>query len=57
MLLGFKVLLHFLILASAITVCVLNSYFASLLGIAIGIMSSAIVSKMCAITAKILDNN
>ena len=41
---------HFLILASAITGCILNSAFASLLGIPTGITSSA---KGCAITAEI----
>ena len=44
---------HFLILASAITGCILISGFASLLGIPIGITSSAIALKICAITARI----
>ena len=44
---------HFLILASAITGCVSISSFASLVGIPIGIMSSAIGLKICAINAGI----
>ena len=44
---------HFLILASTITGCILFSAFASLLGISIGITSSAIGLKMCAIAAGI----
>ena len=44
---------HFLILASTITGCILISAFASLLGIPIGITSSAIGLKICAITARI----
>ena len=43
----------FLILASTITGCVFSSYFASLIGISIGIMSSAVGLKICAITARI----
>ena len=42
---------HFLILASAVTGCILISAFASLLGIPIWITSSAIGLKICAITA------
>ena len=42
---------HFLILASAIIRCISISGFASLLSIPIGIMSSAIEVKICAITA------
>ena len=42
---------HFLILAITITVCVSISFFASLVGISIGITSSAIGLKICAITA------
>ena len=42
---------HFLILVSTITGCVSISAFASLIGIPIGITSSAIWLKMCAITA------
>ena len=44
---------HFLILASTITGCVSISAFASLIGIPIGITSSAIGLKTCAITAGI----
>ena len=44
---------HFLILASTITEYVSNSAFASLVGIPIGIKSSAIGLKICAITAGI----
>ena len=44
---------HFLILASTITGCVSISAFASLVGIPIGITSSAIGLKICAITAEI----
>ena len=44
---------HFLILASTITGCISISSFASLLGIPIGITSSAIGLKICAITAGI----
>ena len=39
---------HFLILASTITGCVFIPAFASLVGISIGITSSAIGSKICA---------
>ena len=42
---------HFLILASAITGCVSISSFASLIGIPIGITTSATELKICAITA------
>ena len=44
---------HFLILASAIIECVSISVFASLFVIPIGISSSAIGLKFCAITAGI----
>ena len=44
---------HFLILASAITGCILISDFASLIGILIGITSSAIGLKICAIASGI----
>ena len=44
---------HFLILVSSITGCFSMSAFASLIGIPIGIASSAIVLKICAITARI----
>ena len=44
---------HFFILASTFTGCVSISPFASLVGIPIGIMSSAIGLKVCAITAGI----
>ena len=43
----------FLILASAVTGCISLSAFSSLLGILIGITSSAIGLKMCAIAAGI----
>ena len=42
---------HFLVLASAITGCISISAFASLIGIPIGVRSSAIGLKLCAITA------
>ena len=42
---------HFIILALTITGCISISAFASLLGIPIGITSSATGLKMCAITA------
>ena len=44
---------HFLIIASTITGCISISAFASLIGIPIGITSSAIGLKICAITAGI----
>ena len=44
---------HFLILASTITGCISISVFNSLLGIPIGITSSAIGLKICAIVAVI----
>ena len=44
---------HFTILASTITRCVLISAFATLIGIPIGIKSSEIALKNCAITAGI----
>ena len=44
---------HFLGLVSSITGCFSMSAFASLVGIPIGITSSAIVLKICAITARI----
>ena len=44
---------HFLILASTITGCVSVSAVASLIGIPIGITSSAIGLKICAITVGI----
>ena len=44
---------HFLILASVITGCISISVFASLIGIPIGIMRSAIGLKICAIAAGI----
>ena len=45
---------HFLTLASAVNGCISISAFASLLGIPIGITSSAIRLKICAITAGII---
>ena len=44
---------HFVILASIITGCISISAFASLLGLPIGITSSAIELKTCTITAGI----
>ena len=44
---------HFLILASTITGCISISAFASLVGIPIGITSSAVGLEICAITAGI----
>ena len=44
---------HFLILASTVTRCVSISSFASVVDIPIGITSSAIGLKICAITARI----
>ena len=44
---------HFLILASTITGCISISAFASLIDIPLGITSSAIGLKICAITAEI----
>ena len=44
---------HFLILALAVTACIFISVFASSLGIPIGITSSSIELKICAITAAI----
>ena len=44
---------HYLILASAITECISISGFSSFLGIPIGITSSAIGLKVCAITTGI----
>ena len=44
---------NFLILASTITGCVSISAFASLIGMPIGIMSSAIGLKICVTTAGI----
>ena len=44
---------HFLILASKITGCISISAFASLIGLPIGIRSSVIGLKICAITAGI----
>ena len=44
---------HFLILASTVTGCISISDFASLVGIPIGIPSSAMELKICVITAAI----
>ena len=44
---------HFLILVSTITGCISISGFAFLIGIPIGVTSSRIWSKICAITAEI----
>ena len=48
-----KYIENVLILASTITGCISTSAFASLIGIPIGITSSAIGLKICAITAGI----
>ena len=45
----FEQLFHFLVLVSAIAGCISVSAFASLLGVSIGITSSAIGLKTCAI--------
>ena len=47
---------HFLILASTITGCISISASASLLGIPIGITSSSIGLKICAIAAVWVNN-
>ena len=43
---------HFLIFTSTVTGCISISVFTSLTAISIGISSFAIVSKICAITAR-----
>ena len=48
---------HFLILVSKITGCIQISAFATVLGIPIGITSSSIGLKICAITAGIKKYN
>ena len=48
-----KYIEHFLILGSTIAGCVSISSFACLIGISIGILSSVIGLKICAITASI----
>ena len=48
---------HFFILGSLITGCVSISAFASLVGISIGITSSAIELKICAIIAEMKKYN
>ena len=48
---------HFLILISTITVCIWISSFTSLVGIPIGVTSSAMGLKICAITAGIKKYN
>ena len=45
---------NFLILASTITGCISISVFASLIGVPVGITSSAIELKICAIAAGII---
>ena len=47
---------HFLILASVVTGCISFSAFASLLGTPIGITSSSIGLRICAITSEIKKN-
>ena len=44
---------HFIIFDSALSSCVSTSVFASLTGVFVGIASSAVESKVCAITAEI----
>ena len=44
---------HFLIFTSAVTGCIWISDFASLVSISVGITSTAIGLKICAITVKI----
>ena len=44
---------HLIILISAVTGCILISAFASLVGIPVGITSSAIGLKICIINAEI----
>ena len=44
---------HFIIFDSALSSCVSISVFASLIGVFVGIASSAVESKVCAITAEI----
>ena len=44
---------HFLVLVSAVSGCVSISVFASLVGHPVGIASSAVVLKICTITAGI----
>ena len=48
---------HFLILISTIIVCIWISSFTSLVGIPIGVTSSAMGLKICAITAGIKKYN
>ena len=49
----FKYIEHILTLASSVTLCVSISNYTSLLGVLIGIMSSAVELKICAITTVI----
>ena len=44
---------HFIIFDSALSSCASTSVFASLIGVFVGIASSAVESKVCAITAEI----
>ena len=44
---------HFIIFDSAFSSCVSTSVFASLIDVFVGIASSAVESKVCAITAEI----
>ena len=53
---GLNYIKHFLILTSAITGCISISIFASLVCILIGTTSSAILVKVCVITAIIKSN-
>ena len=44
---------HFLVFVSAVTGCVLIFVFASLVGVPVGIASSAVEIKTCAVIARI----
>ena len=48
---------HLLILVSTVTVCVSISAFASLVCVPVGIRSSAVATKICAITARVKKHN
>ena len=50
---AFNYLEHFVVFLSALNRCVSISVFASLLGVPVSITSSALGSKICAITAAI----
>ena len=50
---GLNYFQHFFVFVSAVTGCVSISSFASLVGVIVGITSSAVGIKICAITARI----